>query len=532
MDRRQKTIARAVAMCFAAVSLAAAPYARADEDSQREIRALKEQIEMLSRKVDELSRREAATSAKQERLERQPPPLAPTPVASGGPVGKPGNSLTFNVGGGEVTLYGHVDVSLDEQTNGMAGFLNGGLPVTGHNGWMPDISSNLSYFGVRGQRPVTPDLTALFQWESEVAFAATPGASDQAPDGTAQKFELGSRNSFIGMRSKEWGTIYMGKTDTPYKTSTARLDPFASTPGDYNAIIGNSGGDNRAEFDSRLSHSLWYESPRMGGLAFGLLFSPGQNRSTDTGLYAQGEPDCTGGNSSAGLNGVNGQPGVCEDGSFNNAYSAALTYQDGPLYATAGYELHTKVNRRGDEIIPGTIGVRDEMAYKVGVQYTLPTHTTLNFELERLKRDAITPDLDERTHTATWLAVTQHFTAMDDLNLGWAHAGRTPGQPDQGIQDRFGNANGPGPSDNSANLYAIGYKHKFNDNRTTWYVVYARLKNDYWAHYSLGAGGHGLPTRNYVGDKFIGGCQDGGNCGPPFTGNTAQAFSVGMTYNY
>jgi predicted porin len=445
---------------------------------------------------------------------------------------KPGNSLTFEVGGGEITLYGHVDISLDSQTNGMSGFINGGQPVTGNNGWVPDVSSNLSYFGVRGGRPIGDDLKALFQFETEVAYAATPGASDQAPDGTAQKFSLGSRNSFIGLQSRAWGTIYLGKTDTPYKTSTARLDPFASTPGDYNAIVGNSGGDNRAEFDMRLPHSVWYESPRMGGLSFGVLVSPGQNRSTNNGLYAQGEPDCSGGNSTAGLNGNNGQPNPCEDGSFGTAYSGAVTYQSGPLYAIAAYELHRNVNRIGDEIDPGTIGVRDEAAYKVGVQYAFPTHTVVDLIVERLKRDAITPALDERTHTATWLALTQRITPYDDLNLGWAHAGKTPGQPDSGVQDRFGNANGPGRSDNGANLYSIGFKHRFHDNRTTTYLTFSRLKNGYWGHYSLGAGGHGLPTRNYVGDKFIGGCLDGGNCGPPFAGNTAEAVSVGLTYDY
>jgi predicted porin len=514
MTFQQKSLAIACSLALASVGSA-----HADQLSD-----LQAKLDAMQRQIQELKAQIGSVQQTQKKQEQAAPAT--------GNFMKPGNSLTFQVGGGEVTLYGHVDVSLDDQTNGMRGFINNGAPVTGNNGYVPDISSNLSYFGVRGQRPIDNDLTALFQFETEVAFAATPGASDQAPDGTAQKFSLGSRNSFIGMRSKEMGTIKIGKTDTPYKTSTGRMDPFASTPGDYNAIIGNSGGDNRAEFDARLAHSIWYESPKMGGFSFGLLASPGQNRSTNTGLYAMGEPDCTGGNSTAGMNGNNSQPNPCEDGSFGNAYSAAVVYQAGPLYATAGYELHKGVNRIGDEIIPGTIGVRDESAYKVGVQYALPTDTTLNFMVERLKRDAITPALDERTHTATWFAVTQKLTRFDDLNFGWAHAGRTPGQPDQGIQDRFGNANGPGPSDNSANLYAFGYKHRFNDNRTTAYLVFARLKNDYWAHYSLGAGGHGLPTRNYVGDKFNGGCLDGGNCGPPFTGNTAQAVSVGMTYNY
>jgi Outer membrane protein (porin) len=500
------------------LALACMGSARADQLSD-----MQAQVDALQKQIQELKAQIGSVQKKQEQVVVAP---------SSGVSMKPGNDLTFNVGGGEVTIYGHVDVSVDDQTNGMSGFMHDGQQVTGKNGWVPDVSSNLSYFGVRGNRALGPDLKALFQFETEVAYAATPGASDQAPDGTAQKFSLGSRNSFIGLQSAKYGAIKLGKTDTPYKSSTGRMDPFSSTPGDYNAIMGNSGGDNRAEFDDRMPHSIWYESPKMGGFSFSALVSPGQNRSTNTGLYAEGEPDCTGGNSTAGLNGINGQPASCEDGSFGTGFSIAGIYQAGPLYATAGYEVHKDVNRIGDEIDPGTIGIRDESAYKLGVQYAFPTHTTVNFIIERLHRDAITPDLNERTHTATWLALTQGITPFDDLNFGWAHVGRTPGQPDQGVQDRDGNLNGPGSSDNGANLFAVGYKHRFGDRRTTAYVTFSRLVNEHWGHYSLGAGGHGLSTRNFVGDKFIGGCQDGGVCGPPFTGNTAQAVSVGLTYDF
>ena len=492
--------------------------ARADQLSD-----MQANLDKLQQQIQELQAQIKSVQQKQE----QPQPV-PAPAISM----KPGNDLTFRVGGGEVTIYGHADLSIDDQTNGMSGYLNGGQPVTGNNGWVPDVSSNLSFFGIRGERAINTDLKALFQFETEVAFAATPGASDQSPDGTAQKTGLGSRNSYVGLQSATYGAIKIGKTDAPYKTSTGRMNNFAGTPGDYGAIIGNSGGDNRVEFGTRLPHSVWYESPSMNGFNFAVLASPGQNRSTGAGLYAMGEPDCTGGNSTAGLNGNAGQPNSCTDGSYGGALSAAAAYQAGPLYATAGYELHKHVNRTGDETVAGTIGIRNESAFKVGVQYAFQTNTTVNFIVERLKRDAITPALDERTHTGTWLAATQKLTPNDDLNFGWAHAGKTPGQPDQGVQDKFGNAATPGPSDNGANLYSIGYKHYFLDKRTTTYVTYSRLANGYWGHYSLGAGGHGLPTRNYVGDKFIGGCQDGGVCGPPFSGNTAQAISVGLTYDF
>jgi len=498
------------------LALAVMGSARADPASD-----MQEKLDALQRQIQELQAQMAA-------MKKSPEQAAP---ATANQI-KPGNDLTFQVGGGEVTIYGHADVSLDSQTNGMSGFQNGGLPVTGNNGWLADISSNLSFFGIRAERSVDKDLKGVLQFETEVSYAATPGASDQGTDGTAQKFSLGSRNSYVGLQSKTLGAIKLGKTDTPYKTSTGRLDPFANTPGDYNAIMGNSGGDNRTEFDARLPHSIWYESPKTGGFSFGALFSPGQNRSTGGGLYAQGEPDCAGGNSTAGLNGNSGQPNSCLDGSFTDAFSVAASYEAGPLYVTGAYEMHKNVNRIGDEIVAGTVGIRNESGIKVGVQYALPTNTTINVVVERLKRDAITADLDERTHTATWLALTQKLDADDDFNFGWAHAYKTPGQPDQGVQDKDGIAATPGPSANGANLLSVGFKHRFLDRRTTSYLTFSRLANEHWAHYSLGAGGHGLPTRNYVGDKFIGGCQAGGNCGPPFSGNTAQAISLGMTYDF
>jgi predicted porin len=513
----KKRLALAVASLFA---LAAANPVYADEtsDLKAKFETLQNQMETLKAQLD------TVTSQMQQQKQ-----VASSPGISM----KPGNDLTFQVGGGEVTLYGHVDVSLDDQTSGLSGFIHNGQTVTGNNGWVPDVSSNLSFFGVRGARPIDKDLKAVFQFETEVAYAATPGTSDQSTDSGAQKFSLGSRNSFVGLQSAAYGAVKLGKTDTPYKTSTGRMDPFASTPGDYNAIMGNSGGDNRAEFDMRLPHSIWYESPKLSGFTFNGLVSPGQNRSTNNGLYALGEPDCSGGNTTNGVNGTNGvNPASCLDGSFANAYSAAVIYEAGPLYATGGYERHNNANRTGDEIDAGTIGIRNESAYKLGVQYAFPTKTTVNFIVEKLKRDAITPALDERSHTATWLAITQQLTAYDDLNFGWARAGKTPGQPIGGVEDKYGNDAPSGKSDNGANLYSIGYKHRFLDKRTTTYLTFSRLVNDYWAHYSLGAGGHGLPTRNYVGDKFIGGCQDGGVCGPPFSGNTAEALSVGLTYDF
>jgi len=295
-----------------------------------------------------------------------------------------------------VQIYGHLDLSIDTLTKGIAGKTSGGNTATGKLGYQDDISSNLSYVGIRGGTEVAPGLRAVFQFETQIDVSATPGGSLSSSSQDNQvKGALASRNSFLGLAGG-WGAFKLGKTDAPYKLSTARMDPFSATIGDYNSIMGNTGGDNRAEFDTRISHAAWYESPNMGGFRVNALYAPGQNRSSDNSTVASGEPSCTGGNTPA----PNDPTGVCTDGSFGNAYSIAGIYEAGPLYLIAAYEKHKQVNRTGDEAPPfpaaGAVGVVDENAFKAGIQYTLPTRTTLNFIVERMTRNAPDPNANER----------------------------------------------------------------------------------------------------------------------------------------
>jgi predicted porin len=406
-----------------------------------------------------------------------------------------------------VQLYGHLDLSYDVITKGIAGKTDAmGNTATGKLGWQDDVSSNLSYVGLRGSRDLgSTGLKAVFQFETQIDIAATPGPSpvNQASQGNVDNKvlgALGSRNSFLGIAGN-FGALKLGKTDAPYKLSTARMDPFSATIGDYNSIMGNTGGDNRAEFDTRLSHAMWYESPNMGGFQVSALYAPGQNRASDNSNNASGEPDCTGGGGGV----VTGGLGACNDGAFGNAYSVAGTYEAGPLYAIAAFELHKQANRSGDD--PVNVAVADEKAMKVGVQYKFPSNTTINAILERMTRNAPNPSFNERQRNGFWLAATQKVTSGDDVNVGWAHAGKTPGDP------------GTGPIDNVANMFTVAYKHHF-DRQTNWYAVYARQQNHVGAHYDLGSSGHGITTD----------CKDAaGTC---WTGGTLQGISVGMQYNF
>src|SRR5229473_166907 len=281
-----------------------------------------------------------------------------------------------------VTLYGSLDVSADVFN-----------PSVYDQGTKLGVASNISSFGVRVRHNLAPygwdGMAVVAQLESQVDFASAP----------TERASFGTRDSFLGVEGP-WGAVKAGKSDTPYKKSTAAMDPFSRTLGDYNSIMGNTGGDNRAEFDWRMNHAVWYESPIFNGFQFSALASPGQNYAKDNSDYSYGDAfQCNGaaargsGSNFPGTGGaVPGNIGGngCTDGSFGNAYSASLTYKNGPFSAIAAYELHTAVNRHGDDgLQPGLLapvflpggpaagplgtpvftGVHNEWAAKVGGGY-------------------------------------------------------------------------------------------------------------------------------------------------------------------
>src|SRR5437762_8689540 len=104
-----------------------------------------------------------------------------------------------------VQFYGHLDLSVDDATKGIKEGGAGQNPApVGKVGWQADVSSNLSYFGFRGDHDLGGGYKMLFQAETQVDVAATPGPSpvNQASQGNVDNKvlgALGSRNSFLGI---------------------------------------------------------------------------------------------------------------------------------------------------------------------------------------------------------------------------------------------------------------------------------------------------------------------------------------------
>jgi predicted porin len=482
-------------------------------------------------------------------------PAPPPPPTIGGIPVKAG-PLAPLIDNTVVTLYGSIDVSGD--------IFN---PSVFDQGTKLGIASNISSFGIRVRHNLAPygwdGMAAVAQLESQVDIASQP----------TERAAFGTRDSFLGLEGP-WGAIKAGKSDTPYKKATAAMDPFTRTLGDYNSIMGNTGGDNRAEFDWRMSHAVWYESPIFQGFQFSALFSPGQNYAKDNSDYAFGDIfQCNGAsargsgsnfpNTGGALAGNIGGFG-CTDGSFGNAYSAALTYKNGPFYAIAAYELHEQVNRHGDDgmepnlagtaffapvFLPGGdpnaangtpvfTGVHNEWAAKVGGGYRVNDgigDLQLYTYYEWMRREVLPFEqpFNERSRDGVFASLTQYIGKQWSVSASYAHAFKTPGNP---TCLSFNNVNAgvacvvPGPFvqigqfqanvfDDSASQYAVGARYYFNE-WASWYVVGSVLTQGPGAHYCLGASGHGYQvcSRDAANDT-IGGA-------------TIKAATTGMTFNF
>jgi predicted porin len=569
--------------------LSASGSANAQSVSDATVKALMNRIEQLEREVKELkqgqaqSSAEARTALKQANQAKTQATQAPVVKAGAEEIDKEGHrflehkkgtALTFYTPGGEITGYGNFDVSFDAASKNVKHLqLNGASPPVGNFGWMPDISTNLSYLGVRGfQRLGSVPFNFVYQLEAGIEISAAPGTRQSNSNLSNQvNGAVFSRNSFIGLASPDWGAIKIGKTDAPYKTSTAMFNPFNGMWGDYAVVMGNTGGDNRVEFGTRVSHAIWYESPTIGGLQLSALFAPGQNRSSTDDNVPSAEPDCAGGNdpTSGGLN-----PFACNDGSFGDLASASLTYKNGPLLITGAYEFHQKVNRQSDITgifglanptlfqgpgVPTTFGsggigqalfnanVANEWAAKVGALYTFPTKTTVGGIFEWMRRDvpAFLQFQNERSRNGSWVFVSQQLTDADSVHFGWAHAFRANGDPgqhnsatlagptDPACTDQFGTPIGGcpsafGPNQNQADMVTAAYKHLFSPN-LTWYVNAAATFNGPSAHFDLGAGGRAVTTDCHDAFSTSGGAFSTPHC---FTGTTLVGVSSGVKWTF
>ena len=191
-----------------------------------------------------------------------------------------------------VTLYGRVYVTLES----VEAKANGANAAVDRRTRVEDQSS---LFGVRGTEDLGGSLKAFFQLET--AFR---------PDQNTTTFA--ARNSGVGLQGG-WGSVLMGRWDTPWKVATIAVDPFGDLT--ISGITGTlSDGGN---FDRREQNVVQYWSPSWGGFAFRLMRTANEGK----GCTTSGTPAVT----------------TCAD---PYSQGANVTYTGGPVYLFFAYEEH------------------------------------------------------------------------------------------------------------------------------------------------------------------------------------------------
>ncbi|MBL8523601.1 MAG: porin [Betaproteobacteria bacterium] len=189
-----------------------------------------------------------------------------------------------------VTLYGRV-YAMFETVKASGGTA---IPV----GSRTRVSDQSSLLGVRGTEDLGGGLKAFFQLET----AFRPDSNDTT---------FAARNSAVGLQG-DFGSVLLGRWDTPFKTTTIAIDPF----GDL-TIGGITGAmSDRANFDRREQNVFQYWTPTIGGFAGRFSYSANEAKTA----LATG----------------NTNPGVV---------STSLTYTQGPIYVGYAWERHKDIYR-------------------------------------------------------------------------------------------------------------------------------------------------------------------------------------------
>ena len=345
-----------------------------------------------------------------------------------------------------VDIYGAIGLSFDYVDGGSC---TAGVDCIVTPGFAADssesrarVSNSNSYIGFKGAEDLGGGLSAVWQIEQAIA-----------PDAGGGTWATG-RNTFAGLSSKTLGTVTLGSQDTPYKTSTGKLDVFTTHYiADYRSLFGQpTNGSVRA------ANSVLYTSPSLGGLTLrGMGAAQQENGSTrDPRLYSLS--------------------GVYENGPLY----AALAYES-TRYATGSAAMIASAGGNSYATDAASTAETDQKKWRAGVGYSFGnTKLGVGYERSNWDSDALTGTIDGgQTSVSTsrnaWYVGAAHAIGNTTLKAAYTKAGDLKGASNTG-----------------ATQISLGATYALSK-RTEVFGLYTQVKNDSDAAYSLGGGATGTP---------------------------------------
>lgn len=190
----------------------------------------------------------------------------------------------------------------------------------------PDMVSNASRLGILGAIPLREGLELIYQAEYEV----NPVHGKFDSDLTSQ------RNSFVGLKGG-FGTLMIGKYDTPTKLVQSRIDLFNDLNGDIRTLV---------VAENRPNDTVHYTSPEFGGgftASFAAVFDGLDSFGDRLSKRTSSSLTYSRGSFYAGL-------GLDNNINSNDVLRLVAQYREGNLQLGALYETsESSANNRGEQ---------------------------------------------------------------------------------------------------------------------------------------------------------------------------------------
>lgn len=236
-----------------------------------------------------------------------------------------------------------------------------------------EIESSNSRLGVRGHEKLGGGLKAV--WQLETQFLV-----DQNNTPFAQ------RDSWVGLNHVRWGTVKLGRFDTPFKEYGDDISFLGVSSGNFTSTSAlfrrfGFGSSNAARFHERRQNAIQYESAEIGGIEFKVQYSTDENKTATRNPHT---------------------------------WSVGGEWELGPVKIMAGHEIHKDLFG-GSRNVPSAMRNTDDQAVRskdtassVAVQFKAGSHT---FEV----------DVNQKKWVETGATVTgrfQHYKNRGYL-VGW-----------------------------------------------------------------------------------------------------------------
>ena len=219
-----------------------------------------------------------------------------------------------------------------------------------------EMESSNSRLGVRGYEKLGGRLRAIWQLETEFHL-----------DSNDSRFA--QRDSYVGLKHNGWGTVKLGRMDTPFKEYGDDISFLGVSSGNFvstSAILRRFGfgTSNAARFHERRTNVVQYESPEWGGLEFKAQYSNGVSGG------AGDEQDAC---QPLGTN-------PCAAVRRPHTWSFGASYEFGALKIMGGHEIHYDLFGGSSNVVAAMRNNGDPLAHskdrasEVAMTYKLGNH--------------------------------------------------------------------------------------------------------------------------------------------------------------